>query len=170
MQKIRTISKLTLIVLLSTCSNVLWSMDDFMDGIETDDSTVAESPMGKGLNHTIKLNTLPLIEDGGSEQPTAPTRLSPPKAKLADDSTLSLPVKKVFQCLMADFQKQIPDYIYVRLDQKSIESKPINTEAREELKTIFDELTYAKIAQSDVELSDAVNNVQKRIPMLIYPG
>jgi len=41
---------------------------------------------------------------------------------------------------------------------------------REELKTIFDELTYAKIAQSDVELSDAVNNVQKRIPMLIYPG
>ena len=41
---------------------------------------------------------------------------------------------------------------------------------REELKTIFDELTYTKVAQGDVELSDAVNNVQKRIPMLIYPG
>jgi len=41
---------------------------------------------------------------------------------------------------------------------------------REELKTIFDELTYTKIAQGDVELSDAVNSVQKRIPMLIYPG
>ena len=41
---------------------------------------------------------------------------------------------------------------------------------REELKTIFDELTYAKIAQGDVELTDAVNSVQKRIPMLIYPG
>ena len=41
---------------------------------------------------------------------------------------------------------------------------------REELKTIFDELTYTKIAQGDVELSDAVNSVQKHIPMLIYPG
>lgn len=41
---------------------------------------------------------------------------------------------------------------------------------REELKTIFDELTYSKVAQGDVELSDAINNVQKRIPMLIYPG
>ena len=41
---------------------------------------------------------------------------------------------------------------------------------REELKTIFDELTYTKVAQGDVELSDAVNSVQKRIPMLIYPG
>jgi len=41
---------------------------------------------------------------------------------------------------------------------------------REELKTIFDELTYTKIAQGDAELSDAVNNVQKHIPMLIYPG
>lgn len=41
---------------------------------------------------------------------------------------------------------------------------------REELKTIFDELTYTKIAQGDVELSDAVNSVEKHIPMLIYPG
>ena len=41
---------------------------------------------------------------------------------------------------------------------------------REELKTIFDELTYTKIAQGDVELSDAINNIEKRIPMLIYPG
>ena len=41
---------------------------------------------------------------------------------------------------------------------------------REELKTILDELTYTKVAQSDVELSDAVNSVEKRVPMLIYPG
>jgi len=41
---------------------------------------------------------------------------------------------------------------------------------REELKTIFDELTYTKIAQGDVELSDAVNGVEKRIPMLIFTG
>lgn len=41
---------------------------------------------------------------------------------------------------------------------------------REELKTIFDELTYTKIAQGDVELSDAINGIEKRIPMLIYPG
>jgi hypothetical protein len=41
---------------------------------------------------------------------------------------------------------------------------------REELKTIFDELTYSKIAQGDVELSDAVNKVQERIPMRIFVG
>tara|TARA_Y100000114_G_scaffold45330_3_gene40973 strand:- start:265 stop:1527 length:1263 start_codon:yes stop_codon:yes gene_type:complete len=41
---------------------------------------------------------------------------------------------------------------------------------REELKTIFDELTYAKIAQGDVELTDAVNKVQERIPMRIFVG
>ena len=41
---------------------------------------------------------------------------------------------------------------------------------REELKTILDELTYPKIAQSDVELSDAVNKVQEKIPMIIFTG
>ena len=41
---------------------------------------------------------------------------------------------------------------------------------RDELKTIFDELTYAKIAQGDAELSDAVNKVQERIPMRIFVG
>ena len=41
---------------------------------------------------------------------------------------------------------------------------------RDELKTIFDELTYTKIAQGDAELSDAVNKVQERIPMRIFVG
>ena len=41
---------------------------------------------------------------------------------------------------------------------------------REELKTIFDELTYSKVAATDVELSDAVNKVQERVPLLIFTG
>jgi len=41
---------------------------------------------------------------------------------------------------------------------------------RDELKTILDELTYSKIAQSDVELTDAVNKVNERIPMRIFVG
>jgi len=41
---------------------------------------------------------------------------------------------------------------------------------REELKTIFDELTYTKVAQTGAELSDAVNEIEKRIPMLIFTG
>ena len=41
---------------------------------------------------------------------------------------------------------------------------------RDELKTILDELTYSKIAQGDVELTDAVNKVQERIPMRIFVG
>jgi len=41
---------------------------------------------------------------------------------------------------------------------------------RDELKGIFDELTYTKIAAGDVELSDAINKVQERIPMRIFVG
>ena len=41
---------------------------------------------------------------------------------------------------------------------------------REELKTILDELTYSKIAQIDVELSNAINEIQEKVPMLIYTG
>ena len=41
---------------------------------------------------------------------------------------------------------------------------------REELKTVLDELTYTKVAQGDAELSDAINNIEKRIPMLIFTG
>ncbi len=41
---------------------------------------------------------------------------------------------------------------------------------RDELKTIFDELTYSKIAQGDVELTEAINKVQERIPMRIFVG
>ena len=41
---------------------------------------------------------------------------------------------------------------------------------REELKKIFDELTYAKIAAIDSELSDAVNKTQQKIPNLVFVG
>ena len=41
---------------------------------------------------------------------------------------------------------------------------------REELKTIFDELTYVKVAQGGAELSDAINSVESKIPMLIFTG
>ena len=41
---------------------------------------------------------------------------------------------------------------------------------REELKTIFDELTYAKMAAADVEIADSLNKLQEKIPNLIYTG
>ena len=41
---------------------------------------------------------------------------------------------------------------------------------REELKTILDELTYSKIAQTNVELSNAINEVEAKVPMLIFTG
>ena len=41
---------------------------------------------------------------------------------------------------------------------------------REELKKIFDELTYAKIAVADVELAESVSKLQVQIPNLIYTG
>ena len=41
---------------------------------------------------------------------------------------------------------------------------------REELKTIFDELTYTKIAQGDGELTDAISKIQEKVPMTIFVG
>ena len=41
---------------------------------------------------------------------------------------------------------------------------------REELKTIFNELTYKQIAVDDAELSDAVNSIESKIPMVIFTG
>jgi hypothetical protein len=52
------------------------------------------------------------------------------------------------------------------LTQASAEQK----ELRDELKTIFDELTYAKIAALDAEIAESINKVQERIPNLIYTG
>ena len=41
---------------------------------------------------------------------------------------------------------------------------------REELKKIFDELTYAKVAAADAEIAESVNKLQLKIPNLIYTG
>jgi hypothetical protein len=41
---------------------------------------------------------------------------------------------------------------------------------REELKTIFDELTYAKITATDAEMAESLNKLQTKIPNLIYTG
>ena len=44
------------------------------------------------------------------------------------------------------------------------------TELREELKTTLDELTYAKLAETDAAKVESVNNVQKRVPLTIFVG
>ena len=41
---------------------------------------------------------------------------------------------------------------------------------REELKTIFDELTYTKVTAQDVEMANSLNKVQEKVPNLIYTG
>jgi hypothetical protein len=41
---------------------------------------------------------------------------------------------------------------------------------RTELKEIMDQLTYAEIIKQDAEKATAVNDVQKRVPMIIYQG
>jgi hypothetical protein len=52
------------------------------------------------------------------------------------------------------------------LTQASTEQK----ELREELKTIFDELTYAKVAALDAEIAESIGKIQEKIPNLIYTG
>ena len=41
---------------------------------------------------------------------------------------------------------------------------------RQELKDVMDQLTYTEIAKSDAEKAEAVENVQKKVPMIIFQG
>lgn len=50
------------------------------------------------------------------------------------------------------------------------QAKEEQEKLREELKTVLDELTYTEIAKADAEKSDAVENVQKRVPTVIFQG
>ena len=50
------------------------------------------------------------------------------------------------------------------------QSKDEQDKLREELKTVLDELTYAKLAERDATVADSVNKVQERIPLPVFTG
>tara|TARA_R100001198_G_C5230965_1_gene210153 strand:+ start:29 stop:1300 length:1272 start_codon:yes stop_codon:yes gene_type:complete len=50
------------------------------------------------------------------------------------------------------------------------QAKDEQEKLREELKTILDELTYTELAKKDAEKADSTNDVQKRVPLLIFQG
>lgn len=50
------------------------------------------------------------------------------------------------------------------------QSKEEQDKLREELKTVLDELTYAKLAEKDAAIADSVNKVQERIPLPVFTG
>lgn len=50
------------------------------------------------------------------------------------------------------------------------QAKDEQEKLRQELKEIMDQLTYTEMAKSDAEKVDAVENVQKRVPMIIFQG
>ena len=50
------------------------------------------------------------------------------------------------------------------------QSKEEQDKLREELKTVLDELTYAKLAERDGEIADSVKKSQITIPLSVYVG
>jgi hypothetical protein len=50
------------------------------------------------------------------------------------------------------------------------QAKEEQTSLRDELKEILDELTYQKLMEQDMAISDAANNIQKNYPLLIFTG
>ena len=50
------------------------------------------------------------------------------------------------------------------------QAKDEQEKLRQELKEIMDQLTYAEIAKTDAEKVEAVENVQKRVPLIIFQG
>jgi len=62
-------------------------------------------------------------------------------------------------------------------DSVTLDGKDLVTQAqteqkdlREELKTILDELTYAKLVENDAKLSDSVNTIEKYVPLKVFVG
>lgn len=50
------------------------------------------------------------------------------------------------------------------------QSKEEQEKLRQELKEILDQLTYTEIAKNDAEKTEAVENIQKKVPMSIFQG
>ena len=50
------------------------------------------------------------------------------------------------------------------------QAKDEQEKLREELKEIMDQLTYAELAKVDAEKVEAVETIQKKIPMIIFQG
>ena len=50
------------------------------------------------------------------------------------------------------------------------QAKDEQDKLRQELKEVLDQLTYTEVAKSDAEKVEAVENVQKKVPMLIFQG
>jgi hypothetical protein len=60
----------------------------------------------------------------------------------------------------------------VTLDGKELvtQAQTEQKDLREELKTILDELTYAKLMETDAKLMESVNTIDKHIPLKVYVG
>ena len=50
------------------------------------------------------------------------------------------------------------------------QAKDEQEKLRQELKDVLDQLTYTEIAKSDAEKVEAVENIQKKVPMTIFQG
>ena len=50
------------------------------------------------------------------------------------------------------------------------QAKEEQTALREELKTVLDELTYPKLAETDSNVSEAAQNILKNIPPSVFVG
>ena len=50
------------------------------------------------------------------------------------------------------------------------QAKEEQDKLREELKTTLDELTYAKLAETDASKVDSIHTVQKKVPLTIFVG
>ena len=60
--------------------------------------------------------------------------------------------------------------VNLNADALLTQSKEEQEKLRQELKEILDQLTYAEIAKTDAEKVEAVENIQKKVPMSIFQG
>ena len=55
-------------------------------------------------------------------------------------------------------------------EQLASQAREEQSNLREELKTILDEMTYGQLMSSDAQLIEDANKIQQKIPLLIFVG
>ena len=87
-----------------------------------------------------------------------------------DPTLCACSFKRNFSTIRGKFQTiPIPgESVNLNADTLLSQAKDEQEKLREELKEIMDQLTYAEIAKTDAEKAEAVENIQKRVPMNIF--
>ena len=78
--------------------------------------------------------------------------------------------KETLAQIRGKFQTIPRESVTLNADALLSQAKEEQEKLKEELKTILDELTYVELSKKDAEKAESTNEVQKKVPLLIFQG